>query len=103
MGRKVKIGIIQQHSVLGDVKKNIEKAVEMIDDLGKQGADIICLPELFATGYNLESLGGVKTLELIREHNKYIEESMSEAAKRNNVYLISPYGTLEKGSTHVYN
>ena len=45
MGRKVKIGIIQQHSVLGNVKKNIEKAVEMIDDLGKQGADIICLPE----------------------------------------------------------
>ncbi|UWD50048.1 carbon-nitrogen hydrolase [Clostridioides difficile] len=103
MSRKVKIGIIQQHSVLGDVKKNIEKAVEMIDDLGNQGADIICLPELFATGYNLEYLGGIKTLDLIREHNKYIEESMSEAAKRNNVYLISPYGTLEKDSTHVFN
>ena len=72
MGRKVKLGIIQQHSVLGDVKKNIEKAVEMIDDLGKQGADIICLPELLATGYNIESLGGFKKLELIREHNKYL-------------------------------
>lgn len=48
--RKVKIGIAQLKCE-GDKQKNIQHAVEQIRKLAAQGANIICLQELFASLY----------------------------------------------------
>ena len=48
--RKVTVGLIQM-SMVADKKKNREKAVAMIKDAARKGAQIVCLPELFNTLY----------------------------------------------------
>jgi hypothetical protein len=50
MKQKINIGIIQMASRVGDVKFNTEKAVAYIEKAADAGADIVVLPELFATG-----------------------------------------------------
>lgn len=55
--RKVKIALIQFGGVLADTRANTQHAVELCTDAAKQGAGIICLPELFSTGYNLRLIG----------------------------------------------
>lgn len=89
MERMVNIGLLQFKAKLGDVKYNVEHAVEMIEKAAKGGAQIVCLPELFATGYNLQILEE-KTLTLGFEYFEYIKEEMSKAAKMNQVYVIAP-------------
>ena len=50
----INIGIIQLEPILGDVKLNTNKALKMIEEASTLGAEIICLPELFSTGYDQE-------------------------------------------------
>lgn len=48
--KKVKIGLVQMQCV-SEKKKNIEKAVAQIRQLANEGANIVCLHELFASLY----------------------------------------------------
>ncbi len=47
---KVNIGIVQAKS-LGDKEKNLNHAIQEIKKLANEGAQIICLQELFLTDY----------------------------------------------------
>lgn len=102
MTREVNIGIIQFESVLGDVEANVSKAVQLIEKAAKKGANIVVLPELFATGYNLEILQE-KIAELSIEYFNYTYDSMAAAAKENNVYLIASFGEIREVPGIVYN
>ena len=42
----LKVAGIQMASKVGDVKGNVEKACHAIEEVAKQGAKLICLPEL---------------------------------------------------------
>lgn len=53
---RLKVALIQMRMV-EDVAKNIEKAISLLGDAAAQGADVACLPELFATQYFPERLG----------------------------------------------
>ncbi len=53
---KIKIALAQFNSKLGDVKANLEKHLELIEEAHKQGADLIIFPELSLTGYALQDL-----------------------------------------------
>ena len=55
--RKVKIALIQFGGILADTKANTAHAVELCIDAAQKGAQILCLPELFSTGYNLGLIG----------------------------------------------
>jgi len=46
----ISVGLIQM-ACSPDIDKNLEKAVNYIRSAAKQGAQIICLPELFLTRY----------------------------------------------------
>jgi N-carbamoylputrescine amidase len=48
--KKIKVGIVQM-SCIADKKANIEKAIQQIKEAAAQGAQIICLQELFASIY----------------------------------------------------
>ncbi|MBW1806374.1 MAG: acyltransferase, partial [Deltaproteobacteria bacterium] len=48
----MRVGIYQNHPVFGEVEKNIEQAIEGLNDVT---ADLMVLPELFCTGYQFVS------------------------------------------------
>ena len=50
MKNQIALGLIQM-SMSSTVEKNLKKAVEMIGQASKKGAQIVCLPELFTTLY----------------------------------------------------
>lgn len=47
----VKVAAIQMAPVIGEVAGNVERAAAMAAEAARQGAKLICLPELFNTGY----------------------------------------------------
>jgi len=102
MSRKVKVALGQITSRIGDVEHNVKKAVEFIGQAANKGADIICLPELFATGYNLNILED-KVISLSREHVQFISDKMSKGAKDNNIYVIACFGEVKETDNKVYN
>lgn len=102
LDRMVNIGIIQFESELGEIENNVTKAVDLIAEAAKKGANIVCLPELFATGYNLSILKE-KIAELSIEYYDYTMKKMSQAAKDNNVYVLASFGEMREMPGIVYN
>jgi predicted amidohydrolase len=73
MSRSIKIALIQFSSILGNIEKNIKKAIEMIEIATINGSKIICFPETFASGYDLN----------------FFKEKMPSLAESLNGYTIS--------------
>ena len=53
---KIKIALAQFNTKLGNVKANLEKHLEHIEDAVNRGADVLIFPELSLTGYALQDL-----------------------------------------------
>jgi predicted amidohydrolase len=93
--RKIKVAIGQFASIQGEVIHNIAKAEKFIYKAADRGADIICLPELFATGCNLDLFGDSIIKQSI-ENYKLIYERMSRAAGDNYINLIAPFAMVDE-------
>ncbi len=52
---KLKISLAQLTFHFGDVDKNVDLALRWIDDAAENNCDLILLPELWASGYDLEN------------------------------------------------
>ena len=55
--RTVHLALVQFESVLCDPAANTQKACRMIAEAAAEGADLVVLPELFSTGYELNIVG----------------------------------------------
>jgi len=53
---KLKLGLAQINTRLGDVQANLEKHFDFIEQARDQGADLLIFPELSLTGYVLQDL-----------------------------------------------
>jgi len=53
---KLKLGLAQINTRLGDVQANLEKHFDFIEQARGQGADLLIFPELSLTGYVLQDL-----------------------------------------------
>lgn len=53
---KLKLGLAQIKTKLGDVPANLEKHLAYIDEAVKQGVDLLVFPELSLTGYVVQDL-----------------------------------------------
>lgn len=53
---KLNLALAQINTVLGNVEKNLEKHLSLIDQARQAGADLIVFPELSLTGYVLQDL-----------------------------------------------
>ncbi|MFP4482862.1 MAG: nitrilase-related carbon-nitrogen hydrolase [Thermovirgaceae bacterium] len=102
MKQRINIGIIQMISLVGNVEFNTEKAAALIEKAAKEGAHFVVLPELFATGYNMEVLGR-DIMDLSERYYGYIYDKMSEAAKWNKVHVVAPFGSKREEMGPVYN
>src|SRR5271157_1987605 len=81
---KVRIGVIQM-AVSKAKDRNLARAAEMVAQAGRLGADVVCLPELFATRYFPSERGRHPAPEPIPGPTTRI---LSEAARKSGVVLV---------------
>ena len=94
----ISVGLVQM-ACSPDASQNLEKAVDSIRAAAKQGAQIICLPELFLTQYfcQTEDPGNFSLAEPLPGPNSKI---LSNLAKELHVVLIVPL--FEKRTQGIY-
>ncbi|MFD1361712.1 carbon-nitrogen family hydrolase [Lentibacillus salinarum] len=80
---KKKMALIQMDVTYGDPKVNFARVSKWVMDAASTGADIIVLPELWDTGYDLERLD-----VLADKDAKATTEFLSDLAKQLNVVII---------------
>ena len=82
--RVVKLGLVQM-AMVDKITQNLAKATRAIDEAAKDGADIVCLPELFAWRYfpaTRESLQAPQTIP------GKVSEALSLAARKNKIAVV---------------
>ncbi len=97
MKTKIKLGLCQM-SVSDNKNDNLEKALSMLEECCRQGADIAILPEMFNCPYD------TKLFPLYAEtmKNSQTLSVISQAAKYNNMYITA--GTIPESSNGcIYN
>ena len=80
----IKIALCQMN-VVDNKEKNIEKAIQMIKESKKQGADLAVLPEMFNCPYENEKF--VEYAEIL-ESSKTLKE-ISNIAKEENIHVLA--------------
>ncbi len=98
MSSNFTIGLVQL-SFSKDTSENLKKVLEWIEKASKEGAQVICLPELFRSQYfcQTEDIENFKLAETIPGPST---EAISEVAKKNKVSVVVPL--FEKRSSGVY-
>jgi N-carbamoylputrescine amidase len=84
---KVKVGMVQM-SCTSDKKANLQKAVEKIKEAAANGAQIVCLQELFTSLYfcDVEDYDNFNLAESIPGPST---DGLSKIAKENGVVIIA--------------
>ncbi|UAL49503.1 carbon-nitrogen family hydrolase [Sutcliffiella horikoshii] len=101
---KWKIACIQFDVAFGDPEANIEKACELLTVAGKDRPDIIVLPELWSTGYDLGRLdkiadsGGFVTTKFLKSAAKELKTHIvgGSVAKKTNKGIYNTMITVNK-------
>ena len=99
---KMKLALVQFQSVLGDVEASMARALPMIDEAAAAGANMVVFPELFTTGYHLDTVGPRMT-ELAEPIDGPTVCALQEAARKNHVYIVAPIALLHGLSGVPYN
>ncbi len=73
-----RVAVLQMRSVSGEVSKNLETIVAQMAAAAKEGADIVLLPECFATGYTLP----VDDHKVLEEDGAWLRRLCQEAKKQ---------------------
>jgi predicted amidohydrolase len=83
--------------LFGETKKNLEQAIKAMEGIK---ADLIVLPELFATGYQFTSMA---ELEWLAEEVPYGPtcDALIRHARSNNLYIV--FGIAERENGRFYN
>jgi len=95
MKQKVKLALIQLESVLGEVERTVDHAEEMIRKAAAGGAELIVLPELFSTGYNLDLIGE-RMKEMAEPLSGRTVTRLRALAAELKAFLVAPIA-LDKG------
>ncbi|ADU32437.1 carbon-nitrogen family hydrolase [Evansella cellulosilytica] len=79
-----KVAMIQMDIAFGDIEKNIDIVKQKVKEAMKEAPDVIVLPELWTTGYDLARL------KSLLEHSTInISEFLSKLAKGNKVHILA--------------
>jgi len=93
--QQVKLGLVQMR-MSESSDNNLERALSGVKEAARQGADIVCLPELFAWRYFPSTRGSRQSPETIPGR---MSRALSGSAKKNEVVVVG--GTIyeESGSS----
>lgn len=99
--RVLKVGLVQM-AMSSEVSDNLEKAVSMSEEAASQGADVICLPELFTTPYfprEEDPEGKRERGAFLSTIPGMVTETLSDLARRTGTVVIggSIYEAAEDG------
>ena len=89
MKSTISLALIQFESILGDPKANRQKAETMIREAAENGAELICLPEMYTTGYNLDIIGPQIT-QLAENIDGPAVAGLRQLAKELKVHIVAP-------------
>ncbi len=81
--KSYKIACIQMDVALKSEQYNLKKALKMIDESVERGAKIVCLPELFTTGFDFQYIK-----RCAREIPNKITNELSKKAKKLKIFII---------------
>lgn len=89
MKSTISLALIQFESILGDPKANRRKAEAMIREAAENGAELICLPEMYTTGYNLDIIGPQIT-QLAENIDGPTVTDLQQLAKELKIHIVAP-------------
>ncbi len=92
---KVHVAVVQTNPIFGEVKKNIQDALDLMETVK---ADLYVLPELFNTGYNF--IDQKESATLAEEADGMTCRMLCEFTKKQMCYIA--YGFAEKADA-IYN
>lgn len=98
--RKVKIALVQMKSEQGNTQANLERGIQFVRQAAEEQADIVCLPELFYTGYHPES-GEMQNLA--EPSDGPFVQTMGKLAKEKGVFIIGGYAESVEIPGRMYN
>lgn len=84
----MKIALVQFEGAICEVEANTAHACDLIAEAARNGADLVVLPELFSTGYNLDIVGP-RILDLAERVDGPTVAALRAAGRENNVYVIA--------------
>ncbi|MFZ5340548.1 MAG: nitrilase-related carbon-nitrogen hydrolase [Candidatus Micrarchaeota archaeon] len=102
--RKTKIGLIQMR-MSNSVTENLARTVKQIAMASKKGANIVCLPELFASKYFAQYKKTNERAKYTAEYTDNFEriiDALAKAARDNNIILVGG-SVCEKAGERIYN
>ncbi|MCE5194439.1 MAG: acyltransferase [Nitrospiraceae bacterium] len=93
----IKAGFYQFAPEFGEIKKNVQKAV---DAISSSDADLIVLPELFSTGYQFTEKSEAF---LLSEDipSGYTTRELEKISKNKKIYIVA--GIAERADNQIYN
>ena len=86
----MKIAVIQSPGVMGDINSNLRYLSETAIKAADLGAQLLITPEMFITGYNLNSFDG-----LSQSKNGEIAQRIAEISVKSGMHIIYGYCELE--------
>ncbi len=101
MSRPLRLGLIQMDARLGEVEANVERAVALARDACRQGARLVCLPELFSTGYH-PGLLGERLYTLSEPLEGPTVTRLARVARTHQAYLVAPIATRGEQPGEIY-
>ncbi len=93
-----KIGYVQNHPIFGEKQKNFNQVEALLAEISS--ADLIVLPEIFATGYTFKSKEEAKEHAEINDAGETFTFIKKIAAQKNAIIVA---GYVEKEGDKVYN
>ncbi|MDX1565421.1 MAG: carbon-nitrogen hydrolase [Phycisphaeraceae bacterium] len=92
------VGLVQM-AVSDDVESNLERAVQWVDQAAHDGAQVVCLPELFRSRYFCQH-EDTEAFNLAETIPGPSTEAMAEAAQKHRVTVVVPL--FEKRAAGLY-
>ena len=97
-----RLALVQFEAKLCDTVANTKKACDMIAEAGKNGADLVILPELFSTGYEL-NIVGPHIAEMAETTDGPTVSALCKAARDAHCYVVAGIALVYELTGVVYN
>ena len=107
---KLKVAAVQAASVLHDLDGGIKKAVQIIDEAGAKGVNLIAFPETWIPGYPYWAWLGPQAwgMQFVQAyHDNSIDvngpelEQLADAARRNDMIVVMGFSERAGGSLYI--